>query len=123
MPSTFSEVPEQWEEIRHSRGMTTPKEAGSIKSRRYNQGDVREFRLLWRTAPIGVKNAIEVDHAATFGGAATMIWTPPGEADALRVRFKPGTSGYSRNRNGARFYAITVGLVEAPEFRTPSTIT
>jgi hypothetical protein len=123
MTETFSVNPGEWEEVRNSRGMTTPPEAGAIKTRRYNQGDLREFRLMWRNATGTEKAAIEADHAASFGGAETMIWTPPGEGDAIRVRFKPGKAGYSRTRLSATSYAIEVGFSEATEFRSPSAIT
>lgn len=123
MTETFSEIPEDWNEVFTQRGMVTPPEAGALKTRRINQGNIREFRLLWRTATAGIKSAIQADHDATWGGAATMLWTPPGETDELRVRFKPGEEGYSRRRNAATSYSIDVGLVEAPEYRTPSAIT
>jgi hypothetical protein len=96
---------------------------GALRTSRYNQGDIRSFVLSWSVAPAGVKAAIETLHANTFGGALTMKWTPPGESDEIRVRFLPGTAGYTRSRTSAGVYAIGVGLVEAPEFRTPSQIT
>jgi len=123
MTETFSAIPEKWREVHTQRGMVTPPEAGALKTRRINQGTMREFKLEWRNAPPSVKMAIQADHAATYGGASTMLWTPPGETDEIRVRFKPGKDGYSRRRSSATNYAISVGLVEAPEFRTPSSIT
>ena len=123
MADTFSEIPEAWSEVRSLRGAVTDQERGALRTALYNQGDIREFLLSWGAATATVRTAIETLHASTFGGAITMDWTPPGETDAIRVRFKVGADGYSRTRRSAISYDIQVGLVEAPEHRTPSAIT
>lgn len=123
MADTFGEIPEHWGEVSRVRGNSTGQGQGALRTALYNQGELREFLLTWETATAGVKSALEIIHASTFGGALTMEWTPPGETDVIRVRFLPGQNGYSRDRNSANSYSLTVGLVEASEFRTPSQIT
>lgn len=123
MTETFSSNPENWREIFTHQGQVTQAEAGAMKTRQINQGNIREFRLQWGLATTATKNAIQADHDATYGGAETMLWTPPGETDEIRVRFKPGADGYNRRRTAYGSYAIDVGLVEATEYRDPSNVT
>ena len=123
MADTFGEVPEHWAEVSRVRGATTDQGRGALRTNLYNQGELREFLLTWEAATAGIKTALEILHASTFGGALTMEWTPPGETNVIRVKFLPGEAGYSRDRNSANSYSLTVGLIEASEFRSPSQIT
>lgn len=76
---------------RERRGVATPEDALSPRSRNINERPLRRFKLSWKDASDGQRLLLTQAWAAARGSTLTMSYVPVGESTALNVRFVAGS--------------------------------
>ena len=113
LPSTAHEISETYS----TDAITTDPEGGPIVGVRRWGIYSRGWKLVWTMLTKTEMTALDNIHAATRGGTFGMLWTPPHETKAVRVRFLPGTDGYLRTRPNAYLYTLEAAVIELREYR------
>lgn len=114
MPTLTLEAELPWV-VEHETGLHADKSGvnGPVPIASQHKRVRRVWTLSLGNALDDVRQALDVAHDASRGGADVFDWTPPGEASPISVRFLPGMSGYRRQRVSRRHWQIAVALQEA----------
>ena len=102
--------PEQVEEVRIHRTLTTPAPSGMIQRRNVYQSHypfLKQWRLTWKVAGRGDRDEI-VQLLRDTRGSGTFTWTPPGETSSITVRFVSDSISWEAQSASAYQISFTV---------------